>query len=123
MAPVRELLGVMTAAGAAGGYVVTSGTFTEEARRFAAGREIELIAGDALARMIREQAAAPAPRTSTSGVNAPAVPAPAPAATPAPACPTSAAPMVLRTARKGSNAGSAFWGCSTFPGCRGTRAV
>lgn len=119
VAPVRELLGVMTASGAAGGYVVTSGVFTDEARRFAAGREIELIAGDALARMIREQGAAqPAARTA-----APAAAPASPAASPAPACPTCAAPMVLRTARKGGNAGSAFWGCSNFPGCRATRAA
>ena len=29
--------------------------------------------------------------------------------------------MVLRTARKGPNAGSQFWGCPRFPSCRGTR--
>ena len=27
--------------------------------------------------------------------------------------------MVMRTAKRGSNAGSQFWGCSTFPRCRG----
>lgn len=36
-------------------------------------------------------------------------------------CPECGAPMVKRTARKGSNAGSKFWGCSRFPECRGTR--
>lgn len=29
--------------------------------------------------------------------------------------------MVLRLARRGRNAGNEFWGCSTFPTCRGTR--
>ena len=29
--------------------------------------------------------------------------------------------MVLRTAKKGKNAGGKFWGCSVFPKCRGTR--
>jgi len=29
--------------------------------------------------------------------------------------------MKLRTARKGSNAGGQFWGCTEFPRCRGTR--
>jgi ssDNA-binding Zn-finger/Zn-ribbon topoisomerase 1 len=28
--------------------------------------------------------------------------------------------MVLRTAKKGKEAGSQFWGCSTYPGCRYT---
>jgi hypothetical protein len=44
-------------------------------------------------------------------------------ATPAtPQCPKCGAAMVLRTARKGKNAGSAFWGCATFPACRGVMA-
>lgn len=30
--------------------------------------------------------------------------------------------MLPRTAKKGKSAGKEFWGCSTFPGCRGTRA-
>lgn len=53
VATVRELYGVMAAEGAAGGYVVTSGVFTDEAKRFAEGREIELIGGDQLVKMIR----------------------------------------------------------------------
>jgi four helix bundle protein len=36
-------------------------------------------------------------------------------------CPTCQQPMVLRTARKGTNAGSRFWGCSGYPDCRTTR--
>ncbi|MGO8677095.1 MAG: hypothetical protein ACLQVX_14640 [Limisphaerales bacterium] len=31
--------------------------------------------------------------------------------------------MALRTARKGAHAGSQFWGCSDYPGCRATRAL
>jgi four helix bundle suffix protein len=41
--------------------------------------------------------------------------------TPAPACPRCGQPMVLRTARTGSRAGSQFWGCSAYPDCKGTR--
>jgi four helix bundle suffix protein len=40
---------------------------------------------------------------------------------PTPACPKCGKPMRLRTARKGSNAGQAFWGCSGYPDCTGTR--
>jgi restriction system protein len=40
---VRELFGVMAAERAVGGFVVASGAFTEEARRFAEGRSIELL--------------------------------------------------------------------------------
>ncbi len=36
-----------------------------------------------------------------------------------PACPVCGKEMVLRTARKGRYAGSAFYGCSNYPDCRG----
>lgn len=38
-----------------------------------------------------------------------------------PSCPLCGASMMLRTARKGQNAGGKFWGCTQFPDCRGTR--
>jgi restriction system protein len=38
----------------------------------------------------------------------------------APDCPLCHGPMVLRTARKGSQTGSQFWGCAGYPDCRGT---
>jgi restriction system protein len=38
-----------------------------------------------------------------------------------PVCPACAKPMRLRTARKGQGAGQAFWGCSAYPKCKGTR--
>jgi len=38
-----------------------------------------------------------------------------------PLCPKCGSTMVRRTAKSGSNAGNAFWGCSQFPGCRGVR--
>lgn len=34
-------------------------------------------------------------------------------------CPRCGSGMVFRTAKKGDNAGKQFWGCSTFPKCRG----
>ena len=37
-----------------------------------------------------------------------------------PYCPQCGAPLVLRTAKKGVNAGQQFYGCSTFPKCRYT---
>ena len=36
-----------------------------------------------------------------------------------PDCPKCGRPLVRRTARRGANAGSEFWGCSEFPRCRG----
>jgi len=41
----------------------------------------------------------------------------------APHCPSCNGVMVQRTARRGANAGSEFWGCSDYPRCRGTRAI
>lgn len=35
-------------------------------------------------------------------------------------CPQCGARLVLRTARRGENAGNKFWGCSSFPKCRFT---
>ncbi|MDZ5605183.1 restriction endonuclease [Pseudomonas sp. RP23018S] len=47
---VRELYGVMTARGAVGGFVVTSGGFTAEAERFAKGTNVALVDGAELVR-------------------------------------------------------------------------
>ncbi|MDC2890256.1 NERD domain-containing protein [Psychrosphaera sp. G1-22] len=38
-----------------------------------------------------------------------------------PLCPKCGNAMVLRTARKGANAGTTFWGCSGFPTCKVTK--
>lgn len=35
-----------------------------------------------------------------------------------PCCPKCGSPLVLRTAKKGNNAGNQFYGCSNFPKCR-----
>jgi restriction system protein len=109
---VRELLGVMVSQGAAGGYLVTSGVFTNEARRFAEASNIALIDGEKLAYLMNEtRAAQPAPPTGR--------PTTAPPPQASPACPKCGSAMVLRHATKGAHAGSTFWGCSRFPGCRG----
>lgn len=48
-----------------------------------------------------------------------------PATTPAPSgvtsCPRCNSRMILRTARRGRNAGNRFYGCSRYPSCTGTR--
>lgn len=48
--------------------------------------------------------------------------APAPGA-PFPACPLCGKPMARRTARRGAQTGSQFWGCTGYPECRGTRRL
>ncbi|MNR49385.1 Restriction endonuclease [compost metagenome] len=50
---VRELYGVMAAHGATGGFVVTTGDFTAEARKFSAGTSIQLIDGKSLTRWFK----------------------------------------------------------------------
>jgi len=110
--PVRELYGVMAAHGAAGGFVVTSGDFTEDAVRFADGLALTLVNGKTLLRGIQAQ-----------GGSGPVVTTPADLSTPD--CPACSAAMVLRQARSGANAGKQFWGCSRYAQdrCRGTREV
>lgn len=110
---IRELYGVMAAEDAADGFVVTSGVFTQEAKSFAKGRNINLIGGSELSAMIKniphQPQAATALRTPQS----------ASATTAALSCPNCGKDMAKRTAKQGANAGKAFWGCSNFPQCRG----
>lgn len=108
---VRELYGVMAANGASGGFVVTSGVFTDDARAFAVGRNIELLDGKALHALIRgvrvpDKAASVLPVYVTTGV---------------PFCPVCQSRMVKRTAKRGANAGTEFWGCTRYPDCKGAR--
>lgn len=117
---VRELYGVMAAAGAAGGFLVTSGRFTQEAVAFASGRNIQLVDGPQLHAWLRQ---AEAPIASTAAQSLAQNPPPATnghARTPA--CPMCDKPMVRRTAKRGTNAGRGFWGCPSYPACKGTRS-
>ena len=108
---VREMLGLVTARGATGAIVVTSGAFTREAIEFAAAQRVELVDGDDLVRMIGSVQTEPA--IAMPGA------APTPASS-APVCPRCGKELVLRLARRGTNAGERFWGCGGYPGCRHT---
>jgi restriction system protein len=110
---VRELYGVMAAKGAAGGFVVTSGKFTVDAQEFARGRNVTLVDGDKLYAMLQSARAGLKQGTQASGV-------PVGSGMPPPVCPACGSAMVKREAKRGANAGSAFWGCSTYPKCRGS---
>lgn len=118
---VRELYGVMAARGATGGFVVTSGRFTDDAISFASGRNVKLVDGSKLVGLIR-QAKSAAAQPTPSRVAAKVVPPRADAAQ-AIACPVCAKSMVRRTAKRGANAGREFWGCTGYPDCRGTRPI
>lgn len=118
---VRELYGVMAAKGATGGFVVTSGRFTDEAINFASGRNVTLVDGPKLHGLLR-QAQAGAERSPAQKRAVSVAHSPAPSAQ-ALACPLCAKPMVRRTAKRGANAGNEFWGCTGYPACRGTRPI
>ena len=107
---VREQFGILSASNANRVIIVTSGTFTEEASAFAAGKPMELVDGPALLQLIGE--------VQQSGqVVAPA------AVADVVTCPKCGSEMKQRVAKQGANAGQPFWGCVRFPACRGTRAV
>jgi restriction system protein len=118
---VRELYGVMAAKGATGGFVVTSGRFTDEAINFASGRNVTLVDGPKLHGLLR-QAQAGADRPPVQKPAVPVARSPAPSAQ-ALACPLCAKPMVRRIAKRGANAGGEFWGCTGYPARRGTRPI
>ncbi|MBK8322036.1 MAG: restriction endonuclease [Betaproteobacteria bacterium] len=108
--PVREMLGVMTAASVKEGIVATVGAFTSEARAFALGKEIHLIDGEDFLAKLRNLA--PERQQSllafaTEGDFT------------TPTCPSCGIGhrMKLRTSGKD---GARFWGCGNFPRCRAT---
>lgn len=108
---VREMYGLLAHHGADAVKIVAVGDFTPDAQRFAQGKPIDLIHGEALLAMVRavQSTTHSAPdRTSkpTAGNIAP------------PDCPSCGASMVKRTNRRSHEA---FWGCMKYPSCRGTR--
>ncbi len=92
--PLRELLGVVTAKGVAGGILVACGVFDERALAFAKGNEkLELIGGEQLRELVAD-----AVRSKDPGTR----------------CPSCGSTMRETTGRYG-----AFLGCNNFPACHG----
>jgi restriction system protein len=113
---VRELYGVMAAERVAGGFVVTSGSFTADAKEFATGRNIELIDGKGLDGLLREGGASaerPVDSMAHIGVSTPKPPE----------CPKCHTAMILWIAKQGSRKGNSFWGCAHYPTCRQTVGI
>src|ERR1700674_607861 len=106
---VRELNGVVSAQGAHGGFVVTGGEFSREAREFADACGIRLIDGPKL-----EDCIAGIPSRNSAADSGAAV-----AAALKPVCPQCGTAMIQRTAKKGQFAGQPFWGCGRYPMCSG----
>lgn len=131
---VRELYGVMTAEGAVGGFLVTSGRFTTEAVAFVNGKQIELIDGVTLQPFLSEGKHAGNPRADRQapavGATAPPEPQPVRGSESSAGndshggtrCPHCGGDMVMRRPRANAANASPFWGCSKFKtGYRGTR--
>lgn len=113
--PVREFYGVMSSRGVAGGYFVTSGEYTDDAKAFAQGLNITLIDGLKLREMIDV-----AGKSGTASV----FPALSPRTeTATPVCPKCNSEMKRRVARQGANAGKEFWGCVAYPKCNGIKQI
>tara|TARA_B100000446_G_scaffold184352_1_gene206119 strand:- start:7219 stop:8046 length:828 start_codon:yes stop_codon:yes gene_type:complete len=107
---VREFYGVIASKGAAGGFVITSGKFTAPAWSFVKGLNLTLIGDRQLLDLIK-------------GISPPAKKEVTPAVYQQPNCPKCGGGMVVRTAKKGPNAGDQFLGCDNFPRCRGTQPL
>ena len=109
-----------------------TGEFTKEAIRWSEGQPIELINGPALLQRLSGVESAPltspAPETPMARTKTESRPLPKPStesklSTGTEKCPKCGEALVLRTARRGPNAGKAFMGCSGYPRCRFTRPV
>ena len=106
---VRELNGVVSAQAVDGGFVVTGGEFTQEARHFANACGLKLIDGPAL-----EELLAGIPSRHLAADSGVAV-----VAESTPTCPQCGTAMIQRTAKKGQFEGQRFWGCQRYPKCKG----
>lgn len=122
---IREMFGLLKAdASATGAVFITTSRYTPEASRFAAGKQMTLIDGPKLLEMLHTVQATD--RSEVGSIETAPSQAMASARVEiadASACPKCGQPMLRRTAKRGVNAGSDFWGCSTYPKCSGTRAM
>ncbi|EPJ43757.1 MAG: hypothetical protein OFPII_39790 [Osedax symbiont Rs1] len=109
VAVVRELYGVIAGAGVEGGFVVASGGFARDAIDFAENKQIELVDQHGLNTMLKgrqEPAITPSVEETVSSFEESN-------------CPKCNSTMVKRKARQGVRAEQEFWGCSSYPKCRG----
>ncbi len=105
---VRELLGALTDSGFKKGALIILGGYTGEAKQLADKHGIEIINETELARLLEAAKAGTDPEIVTILQSQEKI------------CPKCEQRMVLRTAKKGLNPGSQFWGCSAYPKCRFT---
>ncbi len=112
---VREMYGVMVAEHASSMKIIISGMFTQEAKSFAHNKPIDLVDGPQLEKLIANVQTSAPTLNSTQTLSSRNI------TESKTSCPRCGEPLILRTAKQGSNAGGQFWGCSTFPKCRHTQ--
>jgi len=124
VAIVREMFGLLHSEKADAVFIVTSGSFSDDAIGFASRNDIRLIDGPQVVQLIQ------AVQKSTSKQRVigsqPLQSANVLTEQPTdhrvvkiPLCPTCGSAMTRRTATRGSRCGKPFWGCLAYPKCRG----
>ncbi len=110
----RETYGLMVHHRADAGRIAALGGFTDDARRFAQGKAIELLDGHQLLQLVSSV------QSPAAGCIEPKAPASTESSrnTGAPHCPRCNEPMVTRHNRTTSEP---FWGCQRYPRCKGIR--
>ena len=94
------------------GYFITTGSFSQEARKFASDKPLVLIDGERLMDFARIAESIDAAKVWSSMQNNPAKTGFT--------CPICGAQMVLRTCESGAHTVAQLWICSSFPACKGT---
>ena len=108
MKAVREFLGALTDAGIQKGVFITLRGYTGDAKQLAEKHGIEIINEAGLAQLLESTDAKSDPDVLDLLLDKRKF------------CPKCERELVLRTATKGANEGSQFWGCSAYPRCRFT---
>jgi restriction system protein len=117
---VREMYGLLAHHGADTVKIVCTGVFSADCEAFARGKPIELVDGPAVLALVRSvqsrSSATAGPETEAEA--SPFTGPPNRAADPQPpSCPRCQGAMALRANR---TSGDRFWGCASYPKCRGT---
>ncbi len=93
-------------------FFITTNVFTLEAEKFAEGKPIELIDGRRLMEYVK-----------LSGIEVSDSSRPVFGSAISEKCPWCGSQLVLRTAKKGSNAGNNFYGCASYPKCKFIKSI
>ncbi|MCK4864008.1 MAG: restriction endonuclease [Gammaproteobacteria bacterium] len=114
---IEELHAIMDAESAPNGIIITTGIFSDDALDAIHGKALMLINGVDLSLMVNALSASNEAGILESEIQEDENKQEMPELEPL--CPICSQQMILRTAKKGKNAGNTFWGCSQYPNCRG----